>query len=460
MKKFLYFFAILFFISSIAILFLIIYKSEIVYNGDKREYYLIYYFIALVLCVFSLISLKYYYSPIWLITISTIVFSIYCFQYYFIFNNHQNQIFFEKNFDNHKKKLDLFAKNNLTYDTRTKKEIYENEVLGNKYRSINISPAYNFLYEKDLLPLSGLPNKITTYCNENGYYAEYLSDRYGFNNPDEEWNKHQNEVIALGDSFVNGACVNRPNDIISALRNISNKKDLGYLNLGMDSNGPGFQLATLKEYHTKKTKFILWFYYENNDLVEATRDLESTILQKYLYKKDFKQNLISKQNLINLKIEKIIKDEYSTFSKQIKKKKHFVINLKDFIKLNYLRHRFILTDNTDINNYKKYLQEAKKFSKLKNSELIFVFLPEFGRYNIPYHQRDKNYNKIIKLIKELDIPLIDLHKELFEKQDDPNILFPFGMNGHYNIQGYKKAAEIINKFLIEKKLKSEDGNLQ
>ena len=38
-----------------------------------------------------------------------------------------------------------------------------------------------------ILPLSGLSNTNTINCNENGYYSIYQSDRYGFNNPDNEW---------------------------------------------------------------------------------------------------------------------------------------------------------------------------------------------------------------------------------------------------------------------------------
>ena len=44
-----------------------------------------------------------------------------------------------------------------------------------------------------LMPLSGVSNRKTILCNENGYYAIYQSDRYGFNNPDQEWDKQKIE---------------------------------------------------------------------------------------------------------------------------------------------------------------------------------------------------------------------------------------------------------------------------
>ena len=40
------------------------------------------------------------------------------------------------------------------------------------------------------------------------------TDRFGFNNPDNEWDKKIDYLI-IGDSLAQGACVNRPNDITS-----------------------------------------------------------------------------------------------------------------------------------------------------------------------------------------------------------------------------------------------------
>jgi hypothetical protein len=404
------------------------------------------------LIIFSLLCLKYYHNPFWLITLLTIVFSLYSFQFYYIYNYNKKVKYFNKQFNNNEKRINLFKKNNSVYDTRNRKEIYEQEVLRNENKTLSISPAYSFINEDDLLPLSGLANKITIYCNENGYYAEYLSDRHGFNNPDEEWDKSKNKVIALGDSFINGACVNRPYDLVSVLRKNSDKKNLAYLNLGMDSNGPGFQLATLKEYHTKETEFILWFYYENNDLAEAERDSKNIILQKYLNQPNFKQNLTLNQRSLDQKINKKIQEEYKKVKEEeIKEEYKSIIKYSDFIKFKYLRNQIHLNkDKHNLEKYKSYLTEAKNFATSKGSEFIFIFLPEFERYNLKYRQRDKNYMEIIKLVNELDIDIIDLNTKLFLKQENPNIFFPFGMNGHYNKEGYSKAAEIINISINEK----------
>ena len=38
--------------------------------------------------------------------------------------------------------------------------------------------------------LSGIPNKLTVYCKEKDKYILYNSDRYGFNNKDDLWDKY------------------------------------------------------------------------------------------------------------------------------------------------------------------------------------------------------------------------------------------------------------------------------
>ena len=54
---------------------------------------------------------------------------------------------------------------------------------------------------------------------------------------------------------------------------------------------------------------------------------------------------------------------------------------------------------------------------------------------------------IMQTATELDIPIIDIHKEVFDSHPDPLFLFSFIMNGHYNAVGYKLVAEAIGKRL-------------
>ena len=77
----------------------------------------------------------------------------------------------------------------------------------------------------------------------------------------------------------------------------------------------------------------------------------------------------------------------------------------------------------------------------KNIDFYFVYLPEYARYsknkkNIIFDGKNTK-NKILNIIKKLDIKYLDVDKEIFQVQTDPLKLFPFKLNGHYNEQGYK-----------------------
>ena len=45
--------------------------------------------------------------------------------------------------------------------------------------------------KNDIFPLGGVSNAITVFCKEGKEFSIYKSDRYGFNNPDKEWDKKE-----------------------------------------------------------------------------------------------------------------------------------------------------------------------------------------------------------------------------------------------------------------------------
>ena len=83
---------------------------------------------------------------------------------------------------------------------------------------------------------------------------------------------------------------------------------------------------------------------------------------------------------------------------------------------------------------------ARDLTLKKNSQLYFIYLPSYYRYT--KELKDSNYLVVKKIVKELDIPFIDI-QELFDKEQNPLKLFPFELFGHYNVEGYRKVAETI-----------------
>ena len=71
-------------------------------------------------------------------------------------------------------------------------------------------------------------------------------------------------------------------------------------------------------------------------------------------------------------------------------------------------------------------------------------MPKYDRYKTNYD--NTNYYLIKNIVTELKIPFVNIHNEVFEKEQNPLKLFSFETGGHYNVNGYQKVAETIYKF--------------
>ena len=372
------------------------------------------------------------------ISIVSIFFSIYSFEGYLIYKNLN-----EKNF-NYKKKL-FYENQKKKYDERSISQYY-NYLKKNSDKKVTVVFYPNYFLRENInfQPLSGLSNTLTINCNENGYYSTYMSDRYGFNNPDEVWESNEIEYMLVGDSFTHGSCVNRPYDIGSVLRKLT-KTDV--LNLGYGHNGPLLEFATLKEFLNKKPKKILWLYFEGNDLSDLNFELENEILNNYLLDENFSQNIILKQNQVDKLIENRILD-LDNYRNDLSRKENLKYKILKFIRLDKTKR--ILSHKNEILQKEKLLEIIKKANDLsiKNgSKFFFVYLPSYERYNKFVNQKNyKDYFFIISTLRNLKIPIIDIHSDVISK--NPKSFFPFGLTGHYNEKGYLEVSKYIKQFTI------------
>jgi hypothetical protein len=100
-----------------------------------------------------------------------------------------------------------------------------------------------------------------------------------------------------------------------------------------------------------------------------------------------------------------------------------------------------------VSDFKKILNLTKNLTNKNNSILYFVYLPDYSRYT---SNKDNNYNLIKDIVSELNIPFIDLHEEVFKNEKNPLNLFPFKLQGHYNVSGYEKVARTIYENISNK----------
>ena len=212
----------------------------------------------------------------------------------------------------------LAKKSGIAFDTRTPLEVYFDLRKTDPDAFPFVSPA-SFLKSKEmnvknlpLSPLAGASQKTTIYCNESGSYVIYESDEHGFNNSYGIFSQPI-DLLLIGDSFTQGACVAPDQNINGHLRN----HDQNSINLGMASNGPLLELATLKEYGPSlKPETVLWLYFEGNDLIDLDRENIPFLLQ-YLAP-HFSQHLLDRQSEIDSIVYEYVKYKEAEFSKKLK----------------------------------------------------------------------------------------------------------------------------------------------
>ena len=322
---------ILFVFLSVLFLLYVFYKAEYLHHGSKAYYYKIYYIIGIISLFFSFINFclnKELKRKTSIIILSTI-FSFYLIECFLLISG------LGKKEIKTRADMQIRFKKDPNFDTRSRIEIYEDMKIKNRDIVLGVYPKL-FLRESNqqFFQLSGISNKKTILCNEGGQYAIYQSDRYGFNNPDKEWDKKQVTFFLVGSSFVGGHCVNQKDTIGGNIR--KKIKEGAVLSLGYGNNGPLIKHAILREYMPiTNTKKVLWFMTEAEDKDSYNRinkEINNSILLNYLNNKEFSQNLPSKQNNIDVKLKKILQKE-----KLIYQQLNKANPLLKFIKLSFFR---------------------------------------------------------------------------------------------------------------------------
>ena len=326
------------------------------------------------------------------------------------------------------------------YDMRTKLEVIE-DLIGN---GVDAVPTAGSTYKGDLLPLGGRSNKTTVGSNETGQYMIYQSDRYGFNNPDLEWDSDHIEWLLTGDSFVLGEGLKTGENFADQIRLFTQET---VINLGAGGNSPLMELASLTEYATEvKPKKVIWFYYEGNDLIhDLPRDKSNQLLIKYM-QNDFSQNLINRQKEIDRKIELVQSKAMAKSKTQSSAMKKADVNKYNWLKLYLIRNMIGFDSYNEIDPlFINILTQAKTKVKSWGGEIYFIYLPEYDRYKVKrfLHGRFRKKDEVIDLVKSLNIPVIDIHQEVFNRHSDPLSMFPFRSIGHYTAEGYKKVTKVI-----------------
>ena len=315
-----------------------------------------------------------------------------------------------------------------------------------------------------IFPLGGgVSNTLTVLCNEVGQFVSYKSDERGFRNTKGLWQSGHIDIVAIGDSFTLGECVPAAKYFVDLI-------SLQYphtLNLGMSGDGPLLELATLKEYVPPlRPKLVLWFYFEGNDLLDLRAERRSPLLMRYLEDR-FSQELSHRQRevdqvfpALHRKLEALEAHERELRESRLRNKSGVTGRVINFLKLRRTRaslafllgrsdrERQLAAQLNDLRLFRQCLLHAKTIVDSWGGTLEFVYLPEAARFMPEYafdkRLGDSQHDKILKVMTELGIPVIDV-LPAFEAQRDPRSLFPFGRPGHYAETGHGLVADDVLK---------------
>ncbi len=295
---------------------------------------------------------------------------------------------------------------------------------------------------REVLPLGGISSVTTVHNRESGQYLIYESDKHGFRNPVGTWEHDRFDLGVVGDSFAHGAGLHDGKDYTSLLR----PHFPSAINLAYDDNGPLLAFATVCEYFRElKPRFVVYFYYEGNDLGNLNEEKKAPLLMRYLKRESWSQDLNEKQGEINNALIAFVE-------KEIRKNDGQQSKILRVLKLQNLRMRIGLSSGgqkpqlkPDLALLETIMQRNREEVKAWGGTFVVAYLPSWNRYKEP-----DGYNvyrrEVLKILKKNDIPIVDLHP-VFKKQVDVYSLFHFGLEGHYNQSGAQLVANEVRSVL-------------
>ena len=460
----------IFIIIALFLLNILIYSAyKIYYSPDNisNKFYIYCFILSLISSVFFVYGFKFKKSTqdnISLVLLS-VIFTIYSLETFF----HIQRIHLSTQHNNKSindirkskaKKMGIF------YDSRIKSTVISDL----KKQGINAIPKFypiqllkdkkNLsgigLNESKIFPLGDISNKTVVEDNENGYWMKFQTDKYGFHNEKKRYEKNSFDIIIIGDSYAEGSSVRSEENIASLIES----NGFNVLNFGKAGHGPLLEYAIFLEYVKKyKPKKLLWLYHVN-DIYNLIDEKKSPLLLKYLNEENYSQNLATKQDKINEVIFNYTSEQKKLFEEKndIPELEYkFSFHFKNILLLRNVRSKFGLEglskgtiNPSDIKTFENILNKVNNTLKSWNGELYFVYLPRHtSHYNLgklrflSLKKKHEHREQVLKVVKKLNIPTIDLVTELFSKHPDPLSLFPFRMFGHYNAKGYELVTDRI-----------------
>lgn len=317
-----------------------------------------------------------------------------------------------------------------------------------------------------LMPFTGVSGAWTVFCQEMGPWMVYQADEHGFNNTGGLYQPDMLQAVLIGDSFAHGACVPEGEDIAGVMRRAGHLT----MSLGIGGTGPMTYLAVQREYaRPLRPRTVFWIYYAV-DIRDPISEEHSAILRRYLDDPTYNQNLINRQPELDAFMRSFLDNEFAQRLDQLRKRRsdrtQLILNrlIREGLVLTRVRERLrnmggrdVVTEGREeekLNLLKRILTRAKAEAESWGGRFVFVYIPDWYAYAAQYDtygiKIDDNFllrQDVLKLVASLDIPIIDIQGEIFDKEKDPLALYNWRMYGHYTPEGYRLIGERLSKWL-------------
>jgi len=332
-----------------------------------------------------------------------------------------------------------FARLGLPFDAREVRDVVA-DLRRQGVNAVPFLPPSSIRDEKGLarVPLGGIASALTVLCNEGGSYVTFQSDEHGFRNPAGSHGSPA-DVLILGDSFGMGYCVEESGSIAGTIRTTVPRT----VNLSELGNGPLYELAALREFGARlRPRFVIWLYFDGNDLVNLEHETHNSVLMRYL-DPSFQQGLIEAQADVDAQIAEAVSKPPALPDTSLAEE--VWSNVVRFKSARALASPWLTTPRANpwVPTLEKVLVAAQQTIANWDGKLVFVFLPRLRDVRNPggawaTFRRDE----IAALVRRLRLPFVDM-ADRFARSPVPPLDPRLPADSHYDANGYRLTGAAI-----------------
>lgn len=304
-------------------------------------------------------------------------------------------------------------------------------------KGVNRVLKIQFLADAHLSPST--PNAKTLLCIRDGEPVYYTADKFGFNNPNEAYSAPM-DVLVLGDSVMEGLCLEPGRDVLSRLRQ-SFPHSVG---LAARSNGPLMELATLGRYGpVLRPQHVVVTFFAGNDWRNMQAELQLPWLrQALLPNADF--GAVADQHSLLNQADQFLRHKREVGVWRLLLDKRITRNFLALQNTSRILGLYYPAVPMQIPEFAVVLKRMKEITEQWGGKVHLLFIPRMDRYVglLPNQFAfDTLLFEVAAAARDAGVPVINM-TPLFGKYPDAEIRF-YSL-GHLSETGAELVSQTIS----------------